>query len=115
MGFSKLQATLNRGMRHSVSAAFIEPFENRPNLEIITSARVTKILIEPNTKKAYGAEFYKANFKRTAYAQKEVIISAGTFHSPQLLMLSGIGPKDHLEELGEYNTGCYKICLKRLK
>lgn len=102
MGFSKLQATLQRGTRHSVASAFLLTSANRPNLEIVTFARVTKILIDPDTREAYGVEFYKKNIKHSVYSKKEVILSAGTFHSPQLLMLSGIGPQQHLEEMGEY-------------
>lgn len=101
MGFSKLQATLQRGVRHSINSAFLEPFRGRTNLQVVTSARVTKILISPTTKEAFGIEFYKKNVKHTMHATKEVILSAGTFHSPQLLMLSGIGPQEHLNELGE--------------
>lgn len=99
IGFSRLQATLQRGIRSSVSSAFLEPFENRANLEIITSARVTKILIDSDSNQAYGVEFYKNNIKYTMQSKKEVILSAGAFHSPQLLMLSGVGPKDHLKDL----------------
>nr|XP_023011604.1 glucose dehydrogenase [FAD, quinone]-like [Leptinotarsa decemlineata] len=100
MGFSPIQATQKRGKRHSVAAAFLNPIKKRSRLEIITSARVTNILINPETKAAYGVEFFKRKQKFSAMATKEVIVSAGTFHSPQLLMLSGIGPKEHLEELG---------------
>lgn len=63
-------------------------------------SRVTKILIDPQTKKTIGVEFVKKGRNRTVYAKKEVILSAGTINSPQLLMLSGVGPKDHLENLG---------------
>ncbi|KAJ8958505.1 hypothetical protein NQ318_002299, partial [Aromia moschata] len=100
MGFSRIQANLKRGRRHSVTAAFLDPILNRTNLHILTFARVTRLLIYPETKTVYGVEFYKRKVKYTVRATKEVILSAGTFHSPQLLMLSGIGPKEHLKELG---------------
>ncbi|KAG5900291.1 hypothetical protein JTB14_000818 [Gonioctena quinquepunctata] len=100
MGFSQIQANQKFGRRHSVAAAFLDPILGRPNLQIETSARVTNILIRPDTKEAYGVEFYKGKQKYAVSAKKEVILSAGTFHSPQLLMLSGIGPKNHLKELG---------------
>ncbi|KAJ8937526.1 hypothetical protein NQ314_011805 [Rhamnusium bicolor] len=99
MGFSRIQANLKHGQRHSVAAAFLDPFLDRPNLQIVTSARVNKILIDPGTKEAYGVEFYKKHIKHTVKARKEVILSAGSFHSPQLLMVSGVGPKEHLREL----------------
>lgn len=109
MGFSKLQATMQRGTRQSVYSAFLRPTENRPNLEIIPFARATKVLINATTREAYGIEFFKKKVKHVIYAEKEVILSAGTFHSPQLLMLSGIGPREHLEELGEYNVRVFNV------
>ncbi|XP_004933524.1 glucose dehydrogenase [FAD, quinone] [Bombyx mori] len=88
------------GQRVSTNRAFIEPVrDRRPNLLVRTNAEVHKILINEN-KQAYGV-VYKRNCKwHTAYAKKEVIISAGAINSPKLLMLSGIGPKYHLDELG---------------
>jgi len=62
-------------------------------------SRVTRIIIDPQTKKAIGVEFIKKGRSRIAYARKEVILSAGPINSPQLLMLSGVGPKDHLKNL----------------
>ena len=66
-------------------------------MHILTSAMVSKILIEEETKMAFGVEFMKNNEKFTVYAKKEVIVSAGTLRSPQLLMLSGIGPSEQLK------------------
>jgi len=63
-------------------------------------SQVTRILIDPKTKKATGVEFIKKGKHRTVYVKKEVILSAGAINSPQLLMLSGVGPKDHLNNLG---------------
>lgn len=60
-------------------------------------SQVTKILIDPKTKLTFGVEFIKKDKKRTVYAKKEIILSAGPINSPQLLMLSGIGPKNHLK------------------
>jgi len=60
-------------------------------------SHVTKILIDPKTKKTFGVEFIKKGKLRTVYVRKEVILSAGPINSPQLLMLSGVGPKDHLK------------------
>ncbi|KAJ8985225.1 hypothetical protein NQ317_018254, partial [Molorchus minor] len=100
MGFSKIQANLKRGKRHSASAAFLDPISKRPNLDIVTSAKVTKILINPRNRQVYGVEFHRRGRTHRVKSKKEVVLSAGAFHSPQLLMLSGIGPKEHLEELG---------------
>ncbi|CAH1155245.1 unnamed protein product [Phaedon cochleariae] len=100
LGFSRVQATMKRGTRCSASKAFIKPILHRPNFHISTKSMVTKILIDSETKTAYGVEFLKNKKKHVAYAKKEVILSAGSINSPQILMLSGIGPKDHLETLG---------------
>lgn len=98
-GFSTVQATTLKGFRHSVAKAFLDPIKNRKNLHTLTLAHVAKILINPKTKTAYGVEYIRKGKKHTVYAKKEVILSAGAFNSPQILMLSGIGPRDHLNEL----------------
>lgn len=101
MGFSQIQANQKFGRRNSVADAYLCPVERyRNNLKIVTSATVTKILISEETKEAYGVTFtYKGENYRVK-TTKEVILCAGTFNSPQLLMLSGIGPKEHLAEMG---------------
>lgn len=98
-GFSTVQATTYKGRRHSVARAFIYPVLHRKNLHVITSAHVTKVLINETTKNAYGVEYIRGNKVYRALASKEVILSAGVFNSAQLLMLSGVGPKQHLNEL----------------
>lgn len=100
LGVSYVQATLRNGSRCSAEKAFLRPIRHRSNLKILIKARVTKILIDPATKRAYGVEYLKNRRYHKAVARKEVILSAGAFNSPQLLMLSGIGPKKHLEDLG---------------
>jgi choline dehydrogenase len=97
-GFMLLQATMRRNTRCSTSKAFIRPIKNRPNLHITMHAQVTKILIDKN-KRAYGVEFIKNAQRHRILARKEVILSAGAINTPQLLMLSGIGPSNHLNEL----------------
>lgn len=62
-------------------------------------AHVTKVLIHSETKLAYGIEFYRDDAKHVIHATKEVILSGGSVNSPQLLMLSGVRPKKHLNEL----------------
>jgi choline dehydrogenase len=64
------------------------------------NATVTKILINPTTKTAEGVEFVRKGIKQTAKASKEVILAAGAVNSPQLLLLSGIGPKQDLARVG---------------
>lgn len=99
IGFSRIQANLRNGRRCSASKAYIRPIKNRKNLHIAKFARVTKILINPKNNRAYGVEFLKNHTRYHIRTSKEVILSAGSINSPQLLMLSGIGPKEHLKEL----------------
>ncbi len=98
-GASLLQFTIKDGKRHSAASAFLKPAMKRENLNILTWARVKKILIKD--KRAIGVEFLnkKGEFKKE-FAHKEVILSAGTFQSPQILMLSGIGDAKKLKVSG---------------
>lgn len=97
LGFSQVQATMRRGKRCSAAKAYLAPVKHRSNLFISSKSRVTKILIDRFSKDAYGVEFILNKTKYQINATKEVILSAGTIASPQLLMLSGIGLKAHLE------------------
>ncbi|XP_052710386.1 glucose dehydrogenase [FAD, quinone]-like [Crassostrea angulata] len=96
-GFCFGQETVKNGERWSTARAFLRPAMNRPNLHVSTNSHVTKILIE--NKKAVGISFIRDNVKHVINARKEVIISGGVVNSPQILMLSGIGPKEHLSKL----------------
>lgn len=98
LGFSQTQANTRNGRRWSAAKAFLRSAQNRPNLFISKNSRATKILINPKTKIAYGVEFIKNRQKIRVLARKEVILSAGPISSPHLLMLSGVGPREHLEE-----------------
>lgn len=100
LGVSYLQANTMNGRRHSAFKAFIEPNLYRPNLHIMVNTRVTKILIDPSTKITYGVELVRNRKRYRISARKEVILSAGTFMSPQLLMISGIGMKNDLDRIG---------------
>ena len=99
LGVSRMQATTLRGQRHSAYRAFLEPILKRPNLHIMLNTVATKVLINPKTKVAYGVEYVRNNKRFQVMARKEVILSSGTFNSPQLLMLSGIGPKKDLNRI----------------
>lgn len=100
IGFSKPQATMRKGRRCSSSKAFLEPIRKRKNLKVSKYSTVTKILIDSSTKTAYGVEFSKQGRRYLARARREIVLSAGSIGSAQLLMVSGVGPKDHLNELG---------------
>lgn len=99
LGFSRVQATLRNGRRCSAAKAFIRPVIHRDNLHISMRSWVTKIIIDPLTKIATGVEFVKNKKRYRVRTRKEVILSAGTIASPQLLMLSGVGPREHLQSL----------------
>lgn len=99
-GFALYQFTMRRGTRCSTAKAFLRPVRLRPNLHIALFAHVTRVLIDPVSKRAQGVEFIRDGRMQTVYASREVILSAGAINSPQLLMLSGIGPADHLTKMG---------------
>jgi choline dehydrogenase-like flavoprotein len=102
-GVMLAQATHENGERRSTNRAFLTPVLQRKNLKVITGGIVTKILIHPENKTAYGVEYVSERDRNTIYralVSKEVIVSSGAINSPQLLMLSGIGPRDTLEKLG---------------
>ncbi|XP_017877132.1 glucose dehydrogenase [FAD, quinone]-like [Ceratina calcarata] len=102
-GFTITESTLRDGLRCSAAKAFLRPAWRRKNLQIIIESTVEKILIakdENNEKRAYGVKFRDGSRVHTVRAKREVILSAGAVISPQVLMLSGIGPREHLEELG---------------
>ncbi|XP_032684538.1 glucose dehydrogenase [FAD, quinone]-like isoform X2 [Odontomachus brunneus] len=93
-GFTVAQTTSKDGVRMSSAAAFLRPRRHRSNLQITLNATATKIIIE--NQKAVGVQYYQDGELRVARAAKEVIASGGAVNSPQLLLLSGIGPKEHL-------------------
>ena len=87
-----------QGQRCSAAAAYLHPVEDRSNLTIITGAMVSKVIIED--KRATGVAYVKHGEEYTVSALSEVLLCAGAFGSPKTLMLSGIGPKEHLEAHG---------------
>ena len=97
-GCGLYQINVRDGRRSSAAAAYLSPASSRKNLRIATGALVTRIQIERG--KAVGVEFVTRGRTHSAGARQEVILSAGAFGSPKLLMLSGIGPADHLRGLG---------------
>lgn len=97
-GVAYFQQTAYKGFRWSTATGFLRPAKKRPNLTVLTRAQTTRIIIEDN--RAVGIEYQKNGKRYTVRADREVILSAGAINSPQLLQLSGIGPKDVLNKAG---------------
>lgn len=97
-GVGYVQATQRKGWRHSASRAYLWPAKRRRNLTILTHAHALRLRFEG--KKAVGVDYARHGRTAHAAAAKAVILSAGTFGSPQLLMLSGVGPAAHLRDIG---------------
>lgn len=97
-GYGAFQMTADKNGRCSTYAAFLKPVMGRPNLEIISDALVTRLIVRNG--RATVVECFRGNEVRTIEADREVILCAGAFGSPHLLMLSGIGPADHLKKMG---------------
>jgi choline dehydrogenase-like flavoprotein len=92
------QVTHKNGERFSAAKAYLTPNLSRPNLHVITGAHATRILLEQ--KRAVGVEYAQGGEIKQLRASREVLLCAGALQSPQLLMLSGIGPHGHLLEKG---------------
>lgn len=99
-GFTIAHATVRNGQRLSVARAFLYPVICRTNLNIVPYAYVTRVILDSTGKWAVGVEYYKSSHLHKIFARKEIILSAGTIQTPQLLLLSGIGPREDLEKLG---------------
>lgn len=98
-GVGRTQYTVDRrGHRASAYEEFIAPIRNRANLSIVTDCEVKRVVVEGG--KATGIECERAGTAVTYSAAREVIVSAGVYKSPQLLMLSGVGPADQLKAHG---------------
>ena len=97
-GAGYYQATVGKGRRWSAATAYLKPARGRRNLVVKPNAHATRIVIENG--RAVGVEFRTSRGMEIARAKGEVIVSGGVYGSPQLLLLSGIGPGGHLNEMG---------------
>lgn len=97
-GVGLYQVTHKNGERHSAAKGYLTPHLGRSNLRVITEARATRIVLE--NRRAVGVEYEQGGVRQTLRCSREVLLSAGAFLSPQLLMLSGIGPGAHLQSHG---------------
>lgn len=95
-GFGPMDRTTQRGNRHSTSQAYLTPVRQRSNLHVLTRAQATSLTFAG--RKATGVDFMHRGRVQHADAIREVILCGGPINNPQLLMLSGVGPADHLKE-----------------
>ena len=98
-GAQRSELTVGKdGRRASTARAFLQPALDRPNLTVETRTHITRVLLEGT--RAVGVEYMRKGATRTAKARREVILSGGAYGSPQILMLSGIGPAEELRAVG---------------
>jgi choline dehydrogenase len=97
-GITKVELTVAKGSRASTAAAYLHPAMKRPNLTVETGALTSRVMIEKG--RAIGLEYVRDGQAQRVHAAREVILSGGAYNSPQVLMLSGIGPADHLKSVG---------------
>ncbi len=97
-GFGAMDMTIHRGRRWSAASAYLRPALSRPNMKVVVEALTTRILLEGT--RATGVEFRHRGRLRQVRARREVILSGGAINSPQLLLLSGIGPADEVGRIG---------------
>jgi choline dehydrogenase len=97
-GISRMEASIGGGKRASTARGYLHPAMNRRNLVVEVGAVTTRILIEKG--RAIGVEYVQGGHTNRQYADREVILCGGAYNSPQLLMVSGVGPADHLRSAG---------------
>jgi len=97
-GLSRCEATIGDGRRSSTARTYLYPAMQRPNLTVETGALTSRILIENG--RAVGVEYRREGKLEKVFANCEIVLSAGAYNSPQILMLSGIGPADELKAQG---------------
>ncbi|MTI09434.1 choline dehydrogenase [Curvivirga aplysinae] len=97
-GVSRFEMSVKNGYRSSSARSYIHNQPKRDNLDITSDAKVLRVLVEKD--QVVGVEYAKNNQIVTVKAKREVIMAAGVFGTPQILMLSGLGPEDHLKQIG---------------
>lgn len=98
VGFGFCDLSIVDGRRQSAADAYLTPVLSRPNLDVVTDALVHRVLLDGD--RCTGVEYHVGAETFVARCTAEVVLAAGTIGTPQLLMLSGIGPADHLDDLG---------------
>ncbi|XP_055613209.1 glucose dehydrogenase [FAD, quinone]-like, partial [Uranotaenia lowii] len=100
IGFGKLQGTIANGARCSPAKAFLVPIKDRPNLHVMKHTRVINLEKDKSGKFSTANIYMQEKHLRSVKANKEIILSAGSIGTPQILMLSGIGPQAVLKSIG---------------
>jgi len=95
-GFGTFDVTINKGKRYGAGKAYLDPVKNNSNLRIFTNSNVSKIIFKDNV--AIGIEVENNDKKEKYYANKEILLSAGSINSPKLLQLSGVGDAEDLKK-----------------
>jgi choline dehydrogenase len=97
-GAGYYQKNIKDGRRHSAAEAFLVPVLDRPNLQLITGAQATRVVIERG--RAAGLEYIVDGRRERVRATRQIVLCSGVIDTPKLLMLSGIGPAEHLRDVG---------------
>ena len=97
-GFGPMDRTTLNGVRHSTAQAYLRPVSERSNLKIFTRSEATRLLLD--TDRIVGVQYNRSGELKEVRANKEVVLCGGPINNPKLLMLSGIGPADHLKAAG---------------
>ncbi|CAH2093881.1 unnamed protein product [Euphydryas editha] len=97
-GFTIAQTFNDNGSRYSTARGFLRPASKRENLHVLLNALVSRVIIDPTTKKVTGVEYIKNGETKTVGVIKEAVLSGGTLNSPKILLLSGVGPKETLKK-----------------
>ncbi|XP_052074007.1 glucose dehydrogenase [FAD, quinone]-like [Mytilus californianus] len=98
LGFCRIQVNIKKGERCDTASCYLRPALERTNLQVHLNSHVSKILFDG--KVAQGVEFSKDDILNKVYARKEIILSAGVVGSPKILLLSGVGPNHHMNDIG---------------
>ena len=98
MGVGRFQLTQRNGIRCSAASAYLHPSRGRENLQVFTNALVLRVLLEGRY--ARGVSIYRDGQEETLICEREIVLAAGAYGSPQILMLSGVGPADALAPFG---------------
>lgn len=107
IGVSYLQSSTKNGWRQTAARAFLSHVRHRPNLDISLRSWATKLLFNSNGDQVKAVKFYRNKHEFTVRVRKEAILAAGAIQSPKLLMLSGVGPEAHLNDM---NIKVIKVC-----